>query len=400
MTSPTLDAPCLTAPFGPWPYFAPDEIDSAIAVLRSGKVNSWTGNECKAFEKEYADTLGVRHAIAAANGTVTLEMALKVLGVGPGDEVIVSPRSFIASVSCVVTAGARPVFADVDRDSGNITAASIEAVVTPKTRAIIPVHLAGWPCEMDAILALARARAVHVIEDCAQAHGATYRGHTVGTLGHIGSYSFCQDKIITTGGEGGLLVTSDPALWSRLWSLKEHGKSYEACFHRQWPPGFRWLHESFGSNYRMTEMQAAIGRRALAKLPEWVTIRRRHSEVLSNCLSHFTAVRLPEIPSHVGHARYKYYCYVEPEGLKSGWSRERILSEISARGVPCFSGSCSEIYLERAFEHGGLRPRERLPIARQLGETSLMFLVHPTIGEESMAQATDVIGSVLGAATR
>ncbi len=400
MTTTTIDDPRLTVPFGPWPYFAPDEIGAVSAVLTSGKVNYWTGGECKAFEKEYGDALGTKHAIVGANGTVTLEMALKALGVGPGDEVVVSPRSFIASASCVVTVGARPVFADVDRESGNISATTIEPVLTEKTRAVIPVHLGGWPCEMDAIMDLASARGLHVVEDCAQAHGATYKTRPVGGLGHAGSFSFCQDKIITTGGEGGLLVTNDSELWTRLWSLKEHGKSYEACFARQWPPGFRWLHESFGSNHRMTEMQAAIGRRALSKLPEWTRIRRQHSGILSACLKRFGAIRVPEVPAHISHARYKYYSYIQAEGLKTDWSRDRVVAEISSRGVPCFSGSCSEVYLERAFETGNLRPIARFPVARELGETSLMFLVHPTISAESMAQAAEVIAHVLEAATR
>lgn len=351
--------------------------------------------ECKEFEKEYAAFLGLPHAIAAANGTVTLEMALKALGIGPGDEVIVSPRSFMASASCVMTVGARPVFADVEYDSGNISAATIAAVLSPRSKAVIPVHLGGWPCEMDEIMALAAKHGLTVIEDCAQAHGATYRGKPVGAWGHVNSFSFCQDKIITTGGEGGMVVTADHSLWERMWALKDHGKSYDACFNRQWPPGFRWLHESFGSNYRMTEMQAAIGRIALRKLPGWIEARRRNASLLSACLGKFPAIRNPQPPAHMQPACYKHYCHVVPAGLRAGWNRDRLMNEISAAGVPCFSGSCSEIYLEKAFAGAGLRPPRRLPVARELGETALMFLVHPTLTEADMAWCAERIAGVL-----
>ena len=383
-----------------WPYFGEEEITSAVAVLRSGKVNYWTGSVCKEFEAQYASVVGVKHAISAATGTVTLEMALLALGIKSGDEVIVTPRTFMASASCVVMMGARPVFADVDRESGNITAASIARVLTPHTKAIIPVHLGGWPCEMTEIMQLAAERNLLVIEDCAQAHGATYRGKPVGSVGHVNSFSFCQDKIITTGGEGGLITTNDTILWEKLWSLKEHGKSYDACFRRSWPPGFRWLHESFGSNFRMTEMQAAIGRVALAKLPDWTRIRRRNADMLSACLRDFSCLRVPEVPQHLGHARYKYYCYVEMPGLRDGWSRDRIMSEISALGVPCYSGSCSEVYLERAFDRPGYRPSSPLPVAKELGETSLMFLIHPTLTEADIAWCCERIAHVMGHASR
>ena len=384
----------------PWPYFGPEEIEAATAVLRSGKVSYWTGNECKQFEHEYAEHVGVKHAMCVANGTVALEMALQAFGIGPGDEVVVTPRSFVASVTCVVTRGARPVFADVDRDSGNLTAETILRVLTPRTRAVIPVHLAGWPCEMDEIMHLARERNLRVIEDCAQAHGAAYRGRSVGAWGDVGSFSFCQDKIITTGGDGGMLTTNDAELWSRLWSLKEHGKSYDACFNRQWPPGFRWLHESMGSNYRMTEMQAAIGRAALRKLPAWLKRRRDNAAKLAACLRRHECIRQPEPSDDVQHAHYKHYCYVRPGMLRSGWSRDRIMAEITAKGVPCFSGSCSEIYLEKAFESHGLRPSTRLPAARELGETSLMFLVHPTLADQDLDDNCAIVDEVLNEAPR
>lgn len=384
----------------PWPHFERDEIEAATRVLASGKVNYWTGEEARAFEREYASSLGVKHAVALHNGTVALELALYALGVGPGDEVITTSRTFIASASAAVVRGATPVVTDVDRDSGNLTAETIEPLITARTRAIIPVHLAGWPCEMDEIVALADAYGLYVIEDCAQAQGARYKGRPVGAIGHVGCFSFCQDKILTTGGEGGLLVTDDKEIWQRAWAYKDHGKSYEAVYERKHPPGFRWLHGSFGTNWRMLEVQAVIGRLQLRKLEGWVATRRRNAALLTTAFHALPGLRVVGPPAHSEHAYYKYYTYVRPEALRTGWSRDRIMEEITARGVPCFSGSCSEIYLEKAFRDAGLGPPSRYPVARELGETSLMFLVHPTLTQESLAYAGEVVAEVMRAATR
>lgn len=380
--------------FAPWPYFERDEIEAVTRVLESGKVNYWTGEECKRFEQEYAASIGVKHAIAVANGTVALELAMRVLGIGPGDEVITTSRTFIASASCAVSVGARPVMADVDRDSQNLTAETIRAALSPKTKAIIAVHLAGWPCDMDPILALARERGLKVIEDCAQAHGAVYKGRPVGSMGDVAAFSFCQDKIITTGGEGGLFVTNDEELWKAAWAYKDHGKSYDAVFHRHHDPGFRWLHESFGTNWRMTEMQAAIGRAALRKLPEWVAKRRRNAKILREGLVGISSLRIPIPKPDVEHSYYKFYVFVRPERLHSGWSRDRIMAEISDMGIPCSVGSCSEIYRELAFKNSGWTTPAN-PVARELGGTSLMFQVHPTLSDSSLNYVIDAVTKIL-----
>lgn len=385
--------PVRTTPLAPWPVFEDDERAAVDTVLRSGRVNYWTGDEGRAFESEYAASLGVRHAIAVANGTVSLELLLRAHGVGPGDEVITTPRTFMASASAIVMVGARPVFADVDRHSGNISAETIAPHITPRTRAVLPVHLAGWPCEMDAIMDLARAHDLVVIEDCAQAHGATYGGKQVGAIGHSASFSFCQDKILTTGGEGGLVATDDDSVWRTCWAFKDHGKSYEAVYEREHPPGYRWLLESFGSNYRMTEMQAAIGRRILSKLPAWLAARAANADALRATLDRHTCVRVPRVPAHATHANYKLYAYVVPEALAPGWSRDRVMEAIAAEGIPCYSGSCSELYLERAFD--GIRPEQPLPVAKELGETSLMFLVHHTLSALDVADTCAAIDKVL-----
>ena len=390
----------LNTPFSPWPSFTVEEADAVRDVVLSNKVNYWTGTECREFEKEFAAWCGTRYAIALSNGTLALDVALKALGIGPGDEVVVTPRTFIASVSCVVTAGATPVFADVEADSGNISAATISKVVTPRTKAVICVHLAGWPCDMDPIMAMAHACGLKVIEDCAQAHGARYKGRCVGSIGHVGAWSFCQDKIMTTGGEGGMVTTNDEALWRDMWSFKDHGKSYEAVYERKHPPGFRWVHESFGTNWRMLEMQAAIGRIQLRRMADWTAKRMANAEAIWAACRPYAAVSVPTFPvgSDSAHAHYKCYVYVQSSRLASGWNRDRIVEAINAQGVPCYQGSCSEVYLEKAFDDTGWRPVERLPAARELGESSIMFLVHPTLTQAEIDKTCSVLGQVLNEA--
>ncbi|SHK37019.1 dTDP-4-amino-4,6-dideoxygalactose transaminase [Marinobacter antarcticus] len=385
----------LNGPFSPWPSFTEEEANAVSKVLLSNKVNYWTGQECREFEREFAEFADSEYAIALANGTLALDLALKGLGIGPGDEVVVTPRTFLASVSSIVTAGAVPVFAEVDADSQNITAETVSAVLTERTRAIICVHLAGWPCDMDPLIAVAREHNLFVIEDCAQAHGARYKGRAVGSIGHVGCWSFCQDKIMTTGGEGGAVTCNDRNLWSRMWSYKDHGKSWSAVYERQHPPGFRWLHESFGTNWRMTEMQGVIGRIQLARMPEWRKARQRNANAIWDCARNLPGLRVPDVPADIEHAAYKCYVFVEPNRLVEGWSRDRIQNAIVEAGVPCFSGSCSEVYLEKAFDGTAWRPEIPLPVAHELGETSLMFLVHPTLTDEEIHKTCDVLASVM-----
>ena len=381
--------------FSPWPSFTQEEADAVSRVLLSNKVNYWTGNECREFEKEFAAWAGCEYAIALGNGTLALDVALKALGVGEGDEVITTPRTFLASASSIVTSGAAPVFADVDLNSQAITAESIQAVLTPKTKAVIVVHLAGMPAEMDAIMALSQQHGFYVIEDCAQAHGAKYKGRSVGTIGHIGAWSFCQDKIMTTGGEGGMVTTNDKTLWSTMWSYKDHGKSFDAIYNREHPPGFRWLHESFGTNWRMTELQAVIGRIQLARMPAWTAQRQANAAQIDEAVADLSVVRRVEVPEYSEHAEYKHYLFIEPQNLAEGWTRDRIVETIVERGVPAYQGSCSEVYLEKAFDNTPWRPEQRLSNAVILGETSLMFLVHPTLTAEEVSKTAQVIREVL-----
>ena len=385
----------------PWPSFSEEEADAVANVLRSNRVNYWTGQEGRQFEQEFAAWAGSHRAIALANGTLALDLALKALGIGPGDEVVVTPRTFIASVSCVVNAGATPVFADVDRDSGNISAATIAPVIRPRTRAIIPVHLGGWPCDMHAIMTLARDHGLHVIEDCAQAHGASVGEKSVGSIGDVGAWSFCQDKIMTTGGEGGMVTTDNENLWSSMWSYKDHGKDWDAVYNRTHGEGFRWVHDSFGTNWRMLEMQSVIGRIQLRRMTEWTRRRTEIADAITAALSPFaSAVRVPLPGAHFRHAYYRHYAYVRFDGLKPDWSRDRLVRELTAAGVAVLHGTCPEVYLEKSFDGTGLRPEERLPVARELGETSMMFLTHPTMTAEELRHTEAMLGTVLSEAIR
>lgn len=392
--------------YAPWPSFSAAEIEAVQDVLKSGCVNYWTGQVGRNFEKEFATFCGTNHAIALANGTVALDLAFQGLRIGAHfggkatDEVVVTSRTFLASVSSIVNAGALPVFADVDRDSQNISPDTVGSLLTDNTRAIVCVHLAGWPCDMDGFKALIAGRDIKLIEDCAQAHGTLYKGRPVGGLGDVAAWSFCQDKIMSTGGEGGMVTTNDTLLWDRMWSFKDHGKSYDAVYNRTHGQGFRWLHESFGTNWRLTEMQSAIGRIQLSMMPEWGQKRQKNAARIIKALIEFACMRVPQIDSGTAsqHAFYKLYGHVVPANLAQGWTRDRIVEEINMMGVPCMQGTCSEVYLEKAFDGSSLRPAKPLPVAKELGETSIMFLVHPTLSKDNIDTTVHAIRTVLSQA--
>ena len=385
-------------PFPPWPYFDDEQVDIAADVLRSGRVNYWTGNIGKAFEARWAEFCGARYCLALSNGTVALELALRAVGVGPGDDVIVTPRSFVASAACVIGVGARPVFADVDPDSGNLTAESIEAALTPATTAMIPVHLAGWPCDMPAIMDLAGRHDLDVIEDCAQAQGATVGDRIVGSFGRAAAFSFCQDKIMTTGGEGGAVLTSDSEVRDSIWAARDHGKSYAAYDGNEDTPGFRWVHESVGTNARLTEFQSALGLEQIDRLPEWLKLRRDNAMILLDACKGIPGLRVATPAEGIGHAYYKCYVFTDPEALRPDWDKRRIIGALTAEGIPVSTGSYPEIYREKAFAAMGTAS-ERLPVAKRLGETSLMFKVHPTLGPAEMNDTVEAIGKVMRVAS-
>ncbi len=391
--------PVRTGHWAPWPYFESDEIDAVTSVLSSGKVNYWTGDEVKLFEAEYAAYLGVEHTIALANGTVALELALKTLNIGPGDHVIVPSKTFIATASAVVAMGAIPIVADIDLVTQNVTSATLSAAITPQTKAVICVHLAGVSCDMDDLLAFTRHHNLHLIEDCAQAHGGRYKGKALGSFGIISAFSFCQDKIMTTGGEGGLIALNDTTLYKLAWSIKDHGKGYDRVYNSTHGPGFRWLHDRFGTNWRLTEMQAAIGRKQLGKLDTWVAARNANEAAYRQALLPFSrAISVtPSSPDWEG-AAYKFYFFVNPNALAADWSRDQIIAALNAEGIPTFGGSCSEIYLEKAFDQ--FSPIGPLPNAQVLSQTSVMLTVHPTLTPQHISDACNALSKVLSVAVK
>ena len=382
-----------------WPSYTPSEIESAVSILNSNKVNYWSGEHGKAFEKDFSKYFNVDFSIALSNGTVALDLALRSLDIGTGDDVIVTPRTFIASVASIVNLGANPIFADVDLDSGNITASSIEKVLTPKTKAIICVHLAGWPCDMDPILSLAHSKNIFVVEDCAQAHNAKYKDKYVGTLGDIAAWSFCEDKIMTTAGEGGMVTTNNEELFNRAWSFKDHGKNFEIMKKKSSSFVFKYVHSNFGSNYRMTEIQSAIGRIQLRNLDEWTEARKRNAMKFNEVLQNYSDIARAPLPSEkFSHAYYKYYVYLKTDKIKKSWSRDRVVNSLNEIGLQCGSGACPEVYMEDAYKHISKKPHTRLPNAKKLGEESLMLLVHPTLTDEEMDFSCQSVSKVLNQA--
>ena len=381
-----------------WPAYAEDEIEAVVRVLRSGKVSQWTGPEVFAFQDACTERFGGGHGIALANGSLALELALRAWGIGPGDEVVVTPRSFVASAYCAMLVGATPVFADVDPDSGNINAETIARVLTERTRAIIPVHLAGWPADMPAIMALARSRGIRVLEDCAQAQGAAIGRKSVGSFGDAAAFSFCQDKIMSTGGEGGLLTFRDRSEWEWSWSFKDHGKSWDKVNTPPVHPGlFRWLHDGVGTNWRLTGPQAAIGLAQLAKLDEWTRLRTRNARIWIEALRDVPGLRVPLPGPEITHAFYKLYFYVDAPAGEAGRLRTEILLRAGEAGLRVFSGSCSEMYLEESFRD---LPKPDCPVARAMTGNSLMVEVHPTLRPELLerraARLAQVCRQVLG----
>jgi dTDP-4-amino-4,6-dideoxygalactose transaminase len=391
--------PIRVAPAPPWPEYAPDEIAAVVETLRSGKVNQWTGEQVGLFEQAYAGLHEVPFAVALANGSLALEAILRACGIGPGDEVIVTPRSFIASASCVNLVGAKPVFADIDIDSEAIAPATVGPLITDRTKAIIVVHLNGRPADMPGFMELSARHNIFVFEDCAQAHGARIDGKPVGSFGHASAFSFCQDKIISTGGEGGMALFRDEADWRRAWSYRDHGKDSDLVLTPSSPsPGFRWLHTSFGSNWRLTEMQAAIGLRQLAKLPAWTAARTANARKLAQWLAPYPSIRIAPLPAHHQHAFYRFSFRVEPHRLKGDWNRDRIIRALIAEGITCLPGACPEIYLEGAYAES-MAGIQRFPNAAYLGNVSLCLHVHPTLDESFLNDCRVALEKVLDAAT-
>ena len=364
------------------------QINKVIDILRENKTNYWTGNECKNFEKEFSNYHGTKYSVTVFNGSVALEIALKALNLKKTDKVIVTPRSFIISASCVLNLGLKPIFADVD-DNGNLSIEGIKKVYNKNVKAIILVHLNGLSCDMDPILKFVKKNKIYLIEDCSQAHGAVYKKKKVGSFGDISTWSFCQDKIISTGGEGGMISTNNKKLWLKCWSLKDHGKNYQSVFHKKYKTGFRWLHDNLGSNYRMTEMQAAIGRAQLKSLDNQIKKRNFIANLYLNELKNFYQNDIIKkidfkcetcpLKSSIKkcdkcrHSFYRLNLFVN----KNKVNQIKLIEEFNKNMIECGVGSCPEIYKEKIFKKIKFYSKIKLANAKLLGNSSIMFPITP-----------------------
>lgn len=390
-----------------YPYFDSKTIKKVEEILRSGKVNYWTGNECKQFEKNFSTYVGNKYSVAVSNGSVALEIALKALNLKKKDKIIVTPRSFIISASCVLNLGLRPIFADVD-DNGNLSIEGIEKVYNKNVKAIILVHLNGLSCDLDPILKFVNKNKIYLIEDCSQAHGAIYKGKKVGSFADISIWSFCQDKIISTGGEGGMISTNKKKLWLKCWSYKDHGKNYNSIFYKKHKTGFRWLHDDLGSNYRMTEMQAAIGREQLKTLDRQIQIRNKIAKIylkeLKNYYLQYNLLQKPDFKCQTcpfkqndkscnkcKHAFYRLNLYINPKKI----SQIKLISQLNKNNICCGVGSCPEIYREKIFKRLNSYPKKRLPNAKLLGQRSITFPNNPYKNLKKIKSEINTIKKIL-----
>ncbi len=383
-----------------WPYYNSDQINIITNVVKSNKVNYWTGDQCKKFEKEFSKKMKIAYSVSVANGTLALEIALKALELKTQDEVIVTPRSYIASAICVHNIGAIPIFCDINKNSQNMDLDSIKKNITKKTKAIICVHLSGFPCDMLEIIKFAKKNNIKIIEDCSQAHGAKIGDKYVGSFGDISTWSFCNDKIITTLGEGGMISTNNKKYWKKIWSLKDCGKDFDAVFKKKHPQGFRWIHEHSGTNARLTEIQSAIGRYQLRKLDYWVKLRLKNSKIIWEMLKNIKSVLVPNIPNGYKHVAYRCNILLNPKYLIDGFTRDKVMTLLEKNKIKCFVGSCPEIYNEKIFNKIRKRPKKRLKNAKYVGENSLSFLVHPTISEKKIISDAKKIKKILFAITK
>ncbi len=368
-----------------YPYYNKSSIEKVKKILESGRVNYWTGDECKNFEKEFSNYHKVKYSLSVSNGSVALEMALKALNLKKTDSVIVTPRSFVASASCVLNLGLKPIFADID-NNGNLSIEGIKKVYIKNVKAIVLVHLNGLSCDLDPILKFVKQKKLFLIEDCSQAHGAIYKGGKVGSFGHISTWSFCQDKIMSTGGEGGMISTNNTKLWLKLWSLKDHGKNYKSVFYKKHKTGFKWLHDDLGSNYRMTEMQATIGRVQLKSLDQQIKKRNLIANLYLNGLKDYylkyDILKKPDFKYQTHpikknnqsiHAFYRLNLYINKNKIK----QTKLIQQLNKNKINCGVGSCPEIYREKIFKKLKFYPKKRLINAKLLGETSIAFPIDP-----------------------
>jgi len=378
-----------TSAYHTWPHYTQSEAEIIKQVLLSNKVNYWTGTETRKFEIEFKHTIRCRYTIAVSNHDAAFDLALLGLDIQSGDEVILSPLTDFYSINSLVAIGATPIFADVCPQTNNITHETVAEVISAQTKAVVCLHYAGLPCDMDPILDLAFSKNLSVVEDCSQALGAQYKGHPVGSLGDISYFSFSDDAIVTTAGEGGMVATNKFQFWDRMRAHKDGGKSFDKMTYLM-PINDKLVHDRFGTNLRMTELQGAIGRLQLKNIKRWNVKRNAYLTSIWKTVSaidglfapldsHSSNVLAGDLQDQIIHGGYKCIVLVDPLTLNPGWDRDAIVEELQELGVPCYSAKYEEVYHQTAVKEARLCPAEILHGAQYFSEHGILFDVHPAL---------------------
>lgn len=399
--------PVREKPLPAWPQYD-EEIEAAVQVLRSGKHARQSGSYVALFEEAFASYFGVKYAIATSSGTAAIHVALAALGIGPGDDVINTAHCFIGTATPVVHCGAVPIFADIDSKTFNIDPASVREKITPYTKAIVPVHLNGCPADLERLQEIARQNHLYIVEDAAQAHGATYNGKFVGTFGEMGCFSFWEDKIISTAGEGGMIITNDEQLAQRAKMIHHHG---ELRKDGDYYKGERlYFHPFLGYNFRMTEVQGAIGLVQLKKLPQYIAMRRKNAHRLTQLICEIEGVLPPYEPENVTHVYYKYILTLDRKVLKT--PAIEIAKAISAEGIPATRRYPTPLHQQPIFVEkrgfgntsapftkpwypGHVTYGSGLPVAESLPNDLIMIRMNPLLSEEDLGDIALAIQKVI-----
>ncbi|MBN1299339.1 MAG: DegT/DnrJ/EryC1/StrS family aminotransferase [Actinobacteria bacterium] len=396
--------PIRQLPYPKWPLFTQKDKDDLAAALDDGRMTSITGPKVKEFEDKYAEKFGAKYALATSNGVVALHLALAALEIGPGDEVIVPAHTFIGTAIPVVMANAIPVFVDVRLDTFNIDPLKIEAAITDRTKAIMPVHLNGLCAEMDTIAAIAKKHNLFVIEDACQAHGGKYKGKTAGTIGDIGCFSFFEDKVLTTG-EGGMLITDSPQYYELARCIRSYGEGLVTSIGER-----KYEHVKLGFNYRMGSLNAALGINQLDRLEEMVQKRNSNAKYLIEKLSGTEGVITPKEIEYCLNAYYKFVCRIDR--TKISVELDKFIEAIKAEGIPATPRYPKPLPLQKVFKDGcgygktdcpygcdkyGRKPAffdGSWPVAEQVGRDAFVLLIHPSVEEKDLDDVANAVNKV------
>ena len=375
-------------PKSKWPNYDSKIINKIINILKSGRTNYLIGKEGSKFEKNFSKFYNIKYTNVVANASLGLELSLLSLNLKKGDEVIVTPRSYHSSVSSIIRAGLTPIFADIDRYSMNICPKSIEKNISKKTKAIICVHLYGMPCDMKKINKLCTKFKLKVIEDCSQAHGTKISKKYVGSFGDISVFSFCQDKIISTGGEGGMIATNNKKLHNKIWSLKEIGKN-KTKYHKvdNSSNNFPYLHDSIGTNARITEIQSCIGNYQLNKLKNYIRRRNLNAMIYYEKLKKCKYLIIPKFSSNITHSYYRYTVIINDKLIK----RSLLMKNLKMEGVECNVGGCPTIYDEKYFKKNFRINKNNFPNTEYLKDKTISFIVDQTVDKKEIRKVCNIL---------